>query len=107
MIRREAMITLTCKSHRARVDGESVVLEIDEAEPANFVPQLMSTADVASRLHISIRKVAQIARSGRLPVVRVDGMVRFREEDVMRLLTENQTPKARLLAPLVRAKSEV
>ncbi len=99
------MITLTCKSYRARVEGESVVLEIDEAQPTNFVPQLMSTADVASRLHISIRKVAQIARSGRLPVVRVDGAVRFREQDVLRLLTEHQEPMARLLALPVRAKS--
>jgi len=37
----------------------------------------------------------------------VDGMVRFREEDVMRLLTENQAPKARLLALPVRSKSEI
>ena len=80
------------------MDGENVVLEIDDAQPMNSVPQLMSKADVASRLHISIRKVAQIAQSGRLPLVRVDGAVRFREEDVLRLLTENQEPKPRLLA---------
>jgi Helix-turn-helix domain len=92
------MITLTCKSYRARVDGETVVLEINDAQPMNFVPQLMSKADVASRLHISIRKVAQIAQSGRLQVVRVDGAVRFREEDVLRLLTEHQEPRPRLLA---------
>jgi len=101
------MITLTCKSYRARVDGENVVLEIDDAQPTNFVPQLMSKADVASRLHVSIRKVAEIAQSGRLPVVRVDGAVRFREEDVLRLLTENQEPKPRLLALPSRVRSEV
>jgi excisionase family DNA binding protein len=101
------VITLTCKSYRARVDGESVVLEIDDAQPTNFVPQLMSKADVASRLHVSVRKVAEIAQSGRLPVVRVDGAVRFREEDVLRLLTENQGPKPRLLALPTRIKSEV
>jgi hypothetical protein len=33
-----------------------------------------------------------------LPVVRVDGAVRFKEEDVLRLLTENQGPKPRLLS---------
>jgi len=92
------MITLTCKSYRARTEGESIVLEIDDAQPTNFVPQLMSRTDVASRLHISVRKVAEIAQSGRLPVVRVDGAVRFREEDVLRLLTENQGPKPRLLS---------
>jgi len=63
------MITLTCKSYRARVDGENVVLEIDDAQPMNFMPQLMSKTDVASRLHISIRKVAQIAQS--IPVRRL------------------------------------
>ena len=101
------MITLICKSYRARVDGENVLLEIDEAQPTNFVPQLMSRADVASRLQISIRKVAEIAQSGRLPILRVDGAVRFKEEDVLRLLTENQAPKARLLALPVRINSQV
>ena len=89
------------------MDGENVILEIDDAQPANFVPQLMSKADVASRLHISIRKVAEIAQSGRLPVVRVDGAVRFKEEDILRLLTENQEPKPRLLALPTRVRSQV
>jgi excisionase family DNA binding protein len=80
-------------------------LEIDDAQPMNFVPQLMSKTDVASRLHISIRKVAQIAQSGRLPVVRVDGAVRFREEDVLRLLAEHQEPRPRLLALPPRIRS--
>jgi excisionase family DNA binding protein len=101
------MITLTCKSYRARVVGESVVLEIDDAQPTNFVPQLMSKTDVASRLHVSIRKIAEIAQSGRLPVVRVDGAVRFKEEDVLRLLTENQAPRTRLLTLPIRIKSQV
>lgn len=104
---REPMIAVTCKSYRARVDGENVILEIDDAQPANFVPQLMSKVDVASRLHISIRKVAEIAQSGRLPVVRVDGAVRFKEEDVLRLLTENQETKPRLLALPTRARLQV
>jgi excisionase family DNA binding protein len=101
------MIAVSCKSYRARVDGENVILEIDDAQPANFVPQLMNKADVASRLHISIRKVAEIAQSGRLPVVRVDGAVRFKEEDVLRFLTENQEPKPRLLALPTRVRSQV
>ena len=101
------MITLTCKSYRARVNGENVVLEIDEAQPMSFVPQLMSKADVASRLHISIRKVDEMVRSGRLPVIRVDGSVRFKEQDVLGLLTENQGPKPRLLPLPARIKSQV
>lgn len=92
------MITLTCKSYRARTEGEGIVLDIDDAQPKSLVPQLMSRTDVASRLHISVRKVAEIAQSGRLPILCVDGAVRFKEEDVLRLLTENQGPKPRLLS---------
>lgn len=97
---------LTCKSYRARVDGENIILEIDNAQPANFVPQLMSRIDVASRLKISVRKVAEIAQSGRLPIIRVDGSVRFKEEDVLRILTQNQEPKPRLLALPSRIRSQ-
>jgi excisionase family DNA binding protein len=60
---------------------------------------------VASRLHLSVRKLAEIAQSGRLPVVRVEGAVRFKEEDVLRLLTENQSPKPRLLSLPSRMRS--
>src|SRR3989442_14858634 len=101
------MIPRSCKSYGERVDVENVVVEIHDAQPTNFIPQLMSKADVASRLHVSVRKVAQIAQSGRLPVVRVDGAVRFREEVVLRLLTEHQEPRARLLALPTRIRSEV
>jgi excisionase family DNA binding protein len=101
------MITLTCKTYRARVDGESVVLEIDDAQPISVVPQLISKSDVASRLQISVRKVEGLVRSRRLPMLRIDGSVRFKEEDVLRLLTENVGPKPRLLALPSRAKSEI
>lgn len=101
------MITLTCKSYRARVDGEHVVLEIDDAQPISVVPQLISKTDVAGRLQISIRKVEGLARSGRLPMFRIDGSVRFKEEDVLRLLTENVGPKPRLFALPSRVKSEI
>jgi excisionase family DNA binding protein len=101
------MITLTCKTYRAQVDGESVVLEIDDAQPISVVPQPISKSDVASRLQISVRKVEGLVRSGRLPMFRVDGSVRFKEEDVLHLLTENQGPKPRLLALPARAKSEI
>ena len=100
------MLTLSCKSFRVRHDVESVVLEIDGAAPANLVPQLMSRAAVAARLQISVRKVAEMAQSGRLPSVRIDGSVRFKEVDVLHLLTENQGLKARLLALPTRVRSE-
>ena len=101
------MITLICKSYRARVDGESIVLEIDDAQPTNFVPQLMTKANVASHLKISIRKIDGLARSGRLPIIRIDGSVRFKEEDVLHLLTENQGPKPRSLALPARTKAQI
>ena len=84
------MITLTCKSFRVHHESESVILEIETAEPANLIPQLLTKTDVAKRLAISERKVETMAASGRLPVVRIDSCVRFRETDVLRLLTENQ-----------------
>jgi hypothetical protein len=62
---------------------------------------------IVSRPHISVRKVAEIAQSGRLPIVRVDGAVRFREEDVLRLLAEHQEPRPRLRALPTRIKTEV
>jgi excisionase family DNA binding protein len=100
------MVTLTCKSYRARLDGESIILEIDDAQPMCVVPQLMSKADVAGRLRISIRKVDALACSGRLAITRVGGSVRFKEEDVLRLLTENQQPKPRVLALPSRIKGK-
>ncbi|MGD0061172.1 MAG: helix-turn-helix domain-containing protein [Verrucomicrobiia bacterium] len=96
------MITLTCKSFRVRYEAESVILEIETADRADLIPQLLTKADVAMRLAISVRKVETLAASGRLPVVRIDGCVRFRETDVLRLLTENQEPAPR---PLVSALS--
>ncbi len=98
------MITLSCKSYRARADGENITIEIDGAQPANFIPQMMSKADVADRLRISVRKVSDLAQSGRLPIIRVGGSVRFREEDVLRLLTDNHEQKARVLALPSRGK---
>ncbi|MCX6900567.1 MAG: helix-turn-helix domain-containing protein [Verrucomicrobia bacterium] len=66
-------------------------MEIDEPEPDNLVPQLMSKLEVASRLSISPRKIEALASSGRLPVVRIDSCVRFREEDVLRLFKDQET----------------
>jgi excisionase family DNA binding protein len=96
------MLTLACKSFRVHHDAESVILEIETAEPAGLVPQLLTKADVAMRLAISVRKVESLVASGQLPVVRIDSCVRFRESDVLRLLTENQVPAQR---PLVSALS--
>jgi excisionase family DNA binding protein len=101
------MITLTCKSYRARSIGETVVLEIDDAQPSNLLPQLLTKTDVATRLAISIRKVETIAAEGRLPIVRVDGCVRFREDDVLRFLNESQNPTLRAIITPIPARTRV
>ena len=84
------MMQITCKSYRVRHQAEHLLLEVDEPEPANVVPQLMSKLEVASRLSISPRKIEALASSGRLPVVRIDSCVRFREEDVLSLLKDQE-----------------
>jgi len=101
------MITVMCKTYRAKSDGENIVLEIANAEPVNLVPQLLTKLDVASRLGISVRKIEEIVRSGRLSVVRVDGAVRFREEDVLRFLAGGQEPVLKaIVEPLPVGKSK-
>jgi hypothetical protein len=89
------MITLTCKSFRVRYEAKGVILEIETTDRADLIPQLLTKADVAMRLAISERKVETLVASGRLPIVRIDSCLRFREVDVLRLLTENQeaTPR--------------
>lgn len=86
------MMQITCKSYRVRHQAEHLLLEIDEPKPASLVSQLMSKSEVASRLRISERKVETLAASQRLPVVRVDSCVRFREEDVLQFLEGSQGP---------------
>lgn len=86
-------LTIKCQSYRVRLEAEQILLEIDDAKPASMVPQLMSKAEVSSRLDISQRKIETLAASGRLPVVRIDGCLRFREEDVLQFLKDsNQEP---------------
>lgn len=85
-----AMMKITCKSYHVRHQAGCLLLEVDEPEPSNVVPQLMSKLEVASRLSISPRKIEALASSGRLPVVRIDSCVRFREEDVLRLLNDQE-----------------
>jgi len=89
------MITLACKSFRVRHQADGIVLELDAAEPANLVPQLLTKSDVAQRLAISERKVETLAAVGRLPVVRIDSCVRFREADILQYLTEHQAATLR------------
>jgi excisionase family DNA binding protein len=92
-----ARLTISCKSFQVRHESEHLVLEIEEAKPANVVSQLMSKVEVASRLSISVRKVEEFARSGDLPIVRIGGAVRFRETDVLSLQNKNLGPKARVI----------
>jgi excisionase family DNA binding protein len=99
------MITLTCKSFRVRHEAESVILEIETAERADLIPQLLTKADVAKRLAISERKVETMVASGRLRVVRIDGCVRFRETDVLRLLNKNQEATPRRIISAIPARA--
>lgn len=93
-------ISLTCKSYRVRHQAEHIVIEIEDAEPANIVPQLLAKPDVAQRLAISVRKVDALAAQGRLSVTRIDSCVRFREEDVLQFLDEcNRAPVLTVIPP--------
>ena len=98
------MITLTCKSFRVRHGAESIILEIETAEPANLVPQLLTKTDVAMRLAISERKLETLVASGRLPAVRIDSCIRFREADVLQLLNESQGSMPRQIVSIISAK---
>ena len=95
------MITIACKSFRVHHEAESVVLEIEFARPLNLVPQLLSKSEVAQRLAISERKVETMVNLGRLPAVRVDGCVRFKEVDILKLIAEDSgtAPRA-IVSPL-------
>lgn len=44
--------------------------------------RLLTAGEVAARWSCSVSQVYSLARSGRLPVVRLGGSVRFRPEDV-------------------------
>lgn len=86
-------LTIACQSYRVQHQAEHILLEIEDAKPASVVPQLMTKAEVASRLALSVRKIETLTASGRLPVVRIDGSVRFREETVLQFLADsNQEP---------------
>ncbi len=67
------MITLTCKSFRVRQEGENIVLDIDDAQPKNLVPQLMTKEDIGSRLRTSPRNAEGIAKAAGLTPIRVGG----------------------------------
>lgn len=79
------------------MESGNIVLDVADAQPANFVPQFMTKVDVAERLRLPIRKVSDLSKSGRLPTYLLAGSVRFKEEDVLRLVQNSQGLKPRLL----------
>lgn len=97
--------TVTCKFFRSRIEGENIVVEMEDAMPSNLVPQLMSKKEVAGRLSISVRKVEEFARLGELPIVRIGGAVRFKEMDVILLQNKNLGPKPRVIELPKRKKA--
>jgi excisionase family DNA binding protein len=102
------MITLACKSFSVRHEAEGVVLDIEDGTLVpGSVPQLLSKADVAKRLAISKRKVAMLAAIGKLPPVRVGGSVRFREADVLQLITEDREFQTRPIISALPARTPI
>lgn len=55
-------------------------------------PKLLTRADVAHILSLSLRSVDRLRARGILPAVTVLSAVRFREEDVRRLIDPRQGP---------------
>ncbi len=53
-----------------------------DAPEINETEGLWVAEDVASYLRVSVRTVGQWAKSGRLPVVKVGSLNRFRREDI-------------------------
>lgn len=50
---------------------------------------LLNTQEAAKLVGLSPRKVSQLVDEGRLPVVRIDRSVRFRESDLQNLIREH------------------
>lgn len=56
--------------------------------PPVQAPQLLALDDAASRLAIAPRTLREWASQGRLPFARFGRSLRFREEDLARLVTD-------------------
>jgi excisionase family DNA binding protein len=53
-------------------------------------PELLTTVEVAERLRVSVSTVSRWAKAGELPVVRLGSLLRFRSDDVERILASTQ-----------------
>jgi hypothetical protein len=49
---------------------------------SNLIPELLPAGEVAERLRLSTRKVAALARTGKINHVVIEGQIFFTEEDV-------------------------
>lgn len=67
----------------------SGLIEESSPEPTRL-PRLWSVRSLAERWQISRRQIYRFHEDGKLPGVRVMGVLRFREEDLMRLLEEEK-----------------
>lgn len=70
---------------------------------APVIPQYVTAAEVAAKLGVSENWVYQHAASGDLPSVKVLGLRRFREDEVLAWLEENSEGKG--LAPVRELRS--
>ena len=68
----------------------AVLLDKERQRAAWYGPDLIGTAEVAEAFGVSLRTVERWAASGRLPAWRrcSGGWLRFRRDDVARLLAE-------------------
>jgi excisionase family DNA binding protein len=64
---------------------------LDEDEVDNFMPELMRPRDVADTLDISERTLKKHVDAGRLRVVRIGGLTRFRADDIRDFIVRHQS----------------
>jgi excisionase family DNA binding protein len=60
----------------------------DAVPPSSPPAPLLTAAEVAERLNISVRSVRRLIKDGRLPIVRIGGSVRIRPEALATLINE-------------------
>ena len=65
---------------------------------ASDLPKVLTTAEAASRLNVSVRRVQQLVKSGRLPATIFGGSLMILEKDLT-LVAERKTGRPRKSSP--------
>jgi len=71
-----------------RNEGNQVLDVIETRTASTTIPRLWSARSLAERWHISRALIYRLHKEGRLAGVRFLGVLRFQEEDVIKLLEE-------------------